>query len=69
MSELDHINAVKLMRQRCEIMILSLLGEEISPKWWDSPNKAFELKTPNEVWSTDPESVYKYICGCIDGYW
>ena len=40
--------------------------------WWDSPNKAFDLKTPDEVYQTGAEGrlrVYQYVLGCSDGYW
>jgi len=40
--------------------------------WWDSPNKAFDLKTPDEVYQTGAEGrkrVYEYVLGCSDGYW
>jgi hypothetical protein len=40
---------------------MAMLGKEMAPKWWDSPNKAFDLKTPNEQWQIDPESVYDYL--------
>jgi hypothetical protein len=40
--------------------------------WWDSENKAFDGKTPDEVYQTGAEgrlSVYQYVLGCSDGYW
>ena len=40
--------------------------------WWDSENKAFDGKTPDEVYQTGEEgrlSVYQYVLGCSDGYW
>lgn len=30
-------------------------------KWWDRPNEAFKLKTPNEVWETTPHLVVDYL--------
>lgn len=56
------------MRNRCEIMILSMVGKDYANVWWNSPNKAFQGKTPNEVFDTDPEQVYDYIIGHINGY-
>lgn len=53
--------------------LFAMLGRvEIVDSWWDSPNKAFELKTPNEVYLADAEGrqkVFKYVAGCLDGYW
>lgn len=58
-----------LMRRRCETMILSLVGAELAPNWWRGQNLAFDMRTPEEQWIIDPESVYKYVCGTVDGYW
>lgn len=59
---------IQIMRNRCESMILSMVGKDYTNVWWNSPNKAFQEKTPNEVFDTDPERVYDYIIGHIDGY-
>jgi hypothetical protein len=40
--------------------------------WWDSPNKAFNDKTPNDVYLADAEGrkrVYQYVMSCSDGHW
>lgn len=40
--------------------------------WWHSPNKAFDLKTPDEIYQVDADGrkrVYEYVLGCSDGYW
>ena len=45
---------------------------ELVDAWWHSENKAFDGKTPNEVYQTGAEgrlSVYQYAVGCSDGYW
>ena len=59
---------IQIMRNRCEIMILSMVGKDYTNIWWNSPNKAFQGKTPNEMFDTDPEQVYDYIIGHINGY-
>lgn len=59
---------IQLMRQRCETMILSMLGAEVAPKWWKSPNKAFDGKTPDEMFANDPERVYSYVIGRVNRY-
>lgn len=56
------------MRRRCEAMILSMVGAEMAPDWWNSRNYAFDGSTPNEMFEQDPERVYSYISGYIDGY-
>lgn len=46
-------------------MLFGLLGSnEQVGRWWKSPNKAFEMKTPIEVWMEDqngPQRVYQYV--------
>jgi len=50
-----------------------MLGRpELVDGWWNSENKAFDGKTPNEVYQTGAEGrlrVYQYVIGCSDGYW
>ena len=53
----------------CEAMILSMVGAEMAPDWWNRKNYAFGGSTPNEMFEQDPERVYQYIIGHIDGYW
>lgn len=59
---------IQLMRRRCDTMILSMVGAEMAPDWWNSRNYAFDGFTPNEMFGKDPERVYRYIIGYIDGY-
>ena len=52
------------MKLKLNKMLFGLLGsEELVSKWWNSPNKAFDLKTPNELWATDDgkKQVIEYI--------
>lgn len=50
------------------MMIISLVGTESAPSWWSSPNRAFGGEIPNKVFDTDPERVYSYVIGHVDGY-
>ncbi len=54
------------MRMRCEVMIISLVGTEAAPSWWNSPNKAFGGEIPNKVFDNDPERVYSYVVGRVN---
>ena len=60
---------LRLMRSRCEAIILSILGLEEANIWWNSKNTGLDGKTPNEIWEIDPEKVYRHVCGHVDGYW
>ena len=53
--------------------LYALLGrQELVDQWWESPNRAFEGRTPNEVyWSGEDgrKQVAKYIINNVDpGY-
>jgi hypothetical protein len=54
MDEIDRRNAEK--------MVIALVGEKFSDKWWDSPNRAFNFLTPDEVWKHgDSKTVMQYL--------
>ena len=45
-------------------MLLALLGNEaLVTMWWDGQNRAFDYKTPREVYETAPTRVINYITG------
>jgi len=66
----DKIVIVKIVINR---HLQSMLGRsELVDAWWNSENKAFDGKTPDEVYQTGAEGrlrVYQYVLGCSDGYW
>lgn len=50
------------MYKRSQLLLLALLGNKnLCEQWWNSPNKAFDLQTPKQVWDTEPEKVYGYL--------
>lgn len=53
--------------------LYAMLGRvELVDGWWHSPNKAFDMKTPNEIYQENKDGrkrVYDYVLGCSDGYW
>ena len=46
------------IKQRCDVLVIALVGKDMSQKWWDSPNKAFGYKEPIH---TDINEVYDYL--------
>ena len=60
---------IKKMRIDSHMTVMSMVGKELACKWWDSPNKFFNMKTPNEIWENNPKAVYNYIARCADGYY
>lgn len=55
----DEISIVNINR-----FLLGLLGsQELVKNWWNSKNKAFDMKTPLEIWSLPDgkEQVFNYV--------
>lgn len=49
-------------RQLCNTLLHKLIRTPRKmEKWWDRPNEAFKLKTPNQVWQTTPHLVVDYL--------
>lgn len=48
-------------RKNCDMILTALLGESLVKAWWNSRNLSFDMLTPEEVWSTDSDKVYKYL--------
>lgn len=55
-----------IIRQRSEALVIALCGAKIAPDWWKSRNRAFDMETPEHVWSSDPTRVYKYLMSQSD---
>ena len=53
-------------------LVVGLVGVANADGWWNSPNKAFDMKTPDEIYQVDGDGrkrVYEYVLGCSDGHW
>ena len=48
-------------KQRSNALLTVMIGKDLVEHWWDSPNKAFDLKTPAAVWVEDYHKVYDYL--------
>jgi hypothetical protein len=56
----------RMGRDVVDRMLLAMLGStELVSRWWGSPNKAFDLRNPSEVWEDDPMKVYHYVLGYL----
>jgi len=42
-------------------MLEAMVGISNGAKWWNTPNKAFGMKTPKEHWDKAPHEVYVYL--------
>ena len=56
-------------KQRTQTLLTAMLGSKLVDAWWNSPNKAFDGKTPHDVWITDYAKVYSYVMHNADGGW
>lgn len=52
-------------------ILLALLGsQDLVSRWWESRNKAFDMKTPNELWeSGEQETIREYLIRQFDYSW
>lgn len=57
------------LKSKCNTYLVAMIGESLVEKWWQSPNKAFDLQKPVDVFEKNPDTVAQYILGCSDGYW
>lgn len=55
------------MRRECEQVLTAMIGDRLVPNWWASPNRAFDYRTPERVWLTEPQVVWDYLMGYAYG--
>ena len=46
---------------RSRALVIAMVGKGASDIWWQSPNKAFNMKTPLDQWEQDWHEVYNYL--------
>lgn len=59
---------ITLLRQRCDQMLLAMLGAAAST-WWSTGNQAFDGRTPEDYWTDNHDRVYQYLLEHIDYQW
>jgi hypothetical protein len=58
---------IQKIRVACDQMVAALVGKQAFEWWWNSKNKAFSMRTPQEEFLENPKNVYKYLMGHCDG--
>ena len=58
-----------LLRKRCEALIIAMVGKVLARQWWNNPNRAFDGKTPEQMYSVEPTKVYAYLMSRSEGEW
>lgn len=56
-------------KQQCDALLLALVGENLKEQWWKTPNKAFNLSTPEEIFENAPDTVFEYLMRMAEGEW
>lgn len=55
---------MRTAEEKANMILKALLGsDEAIARWWASPNKAFEMETPDDLWHTPSgrNKVYSYL--------
>lgn len=49
-------------KRKLNVFLFAMLGnDDLVNRWWESPNLAFENKTPNEVYEENEQQVIDYV--------
>lgn len=49
-------------RRKLNVCLFAMLGnDDLVNRWWESPNLAFENKTPNEMYEENEQQVIDYV--------
>lgn len=56
-----------LLKEKCDRILISLIGPNNIEKWWNSTNKGLNNRKPVEVWETDSNKVYRYLLNHLGG--
>jgi len=50
------------IKNHINVALMAMLGsQELVSRWWISPNKAFDMMTPLEMFDRHAEVVYNYV--------
>lgn len=49
------------IQQRCEALVVALVGKEHEHNWWLTPLAAFDQQTPEVMFHFAPYIVYEYL--------
>jgi hypothetical protein len=57
------IHKKETLKASCDDLLIALLGKsELCEMWWKTQNRAFDHKTPQELWDANGASdVYNYL--------
>ena len=50
-----------ICKKRSVALVIGLVGSDLADDWWNSPNKAFNSRTPAGMWLEDFRQVHNYL--------
>ena len=56
-------------KEKCDKMLAALFPGQpaLHEKWWASPNRAFDMQTPEQTLAEQPQYVVNYLLGQFNG--
>ncbi len=56
-------------KEKCDAALNVLFPHQfdLQQKWWNSPNKAFDMQTPQQTFAEEPKCVVQYLLGQFNG--
>lgn len=56
-------------KEKCDKMLDMLFPQQqdLQHKWWGSPNKAFDMQTPQQTFAEQPKHVVQYLLNQFNG--
>jgi hypothetical protein len=55
------MNTEQEFRNVANQLVSSMVGEQLVADWWNSPNQAFEGRTPETQWAAGSDAVVNYL--------
>lgn len=55
------MNTQAEFRTIADQLVSSLVGTDHVAAWWDSPNRAFDDRTPEQQWASGSDQVVNYL--------
>ena len=66
---IDNATDDQLTYETCKALALQLTGPELEHNWWNSPNAAFDNRTPEQMVLIEPQRVRNYLLQHTQGEW
>ena len=62
------ISDLDTLRAKLDQVLKAMLGpDELVQRWWTVPNRAFNDRTPLDVFDSNPDAVVSYVLGHASG--